>query len=200
MARLTTNERFWQYVDIREPHECWLWLGCTSLTGYGRFTYRGRTHQAHRMVLYLLGVDIGGLMCRHTCDRPGCCNPHHLTLGTAGDNSADMVRRGRSARGSRRPNAKLNEATVLDLRRRRLAGERVMDLASECGVSKAWLSTVLTGGSWKHVALGNGECRHSHAPHRSVLPRVDSAGRRSRQSSRSAPSGAPSSSRPTPAR
>jgi hypothetical protein len=43
---------------------------------------------------------------RHLCDNPPCFRFDHLQLGTKDDNSADMVARGRSRRGSRHWNWK----------------------------------------------------------------------------------------------
>jgi hypothetical protein len=45
------------------------------------------------------GADVfaTSLLIRHTCDNGPCVNPKHLTLGTAADNSKDMVERQRSA-------------------------------------------------------------------------------------------------------
>lgn len=62
--------------------------------------------------------DIVGLVVRHTCDNPRCINPRHLVIGTAADNSADMVHRGRSLKGTRHHKARLDEQKVADIRAR----------------------------------------------------------------------------------
>lgn len=38
-----------------------------------------------------------GLWVLHHCDNPICCNPGHLFLGTAADNTQDSWRKGRHA-------------------------------------------------------------------------------------------------------
>ena len=43
-----------------------------------------------------------GLWVLHACDRPRCCNPLHLRLGTPKMNMADCVARGRHRNGRRR--------------------------------------------------------------------------------------------------
>jgi hypothetical protein len=35
-----------------------------------------------------------GLIIRHKCDNPPCCNPNHMILGTVADNTADAIDRG----------------------------------------------------------------------------------------------------------
>lgn len=51
---------------------------------------------AHRLSWALVNGDIpSGLVVRHRCDNPPCCNPAHLELGTDAENEADKARRGR---------------------------------------------------------------------------------------------------------
>ncbi len=78
---------------------CWLWLGHITSKGYGRIGLggRGRFMAAHRASFLLSNGHIpsGSMIC-HRCDTRSCVNPAHLYAGTAKDNTADMIRRGRS--------------------------------------------------------------------------------------------------------
>jgi hypothetical protein len=111
----------------------------------------------------------------HKCDNPRCVSPRHLFLGTAKDNHADMVAKGRQAtvkgvpsplrgrsrpdiserkRGSRHHLAILDEAKVLKMRRLRLPGPdqyRICELARAFGVSKDVVKAAVSGRTWKHV-------------------------------------------------
>ena len=60
---------------------CWLWQGSRNATGYGLIRYRGAAHGP---------IPIGLFVC-HSCDTPACCNPEHLWVGSAKDNSVDMA-------------------------------------------------------------------------------------------------------------
>ncbi len=97
------------------PDDCWLWDGALGEFDYGRISV-GRRGEGligpHRAVLevmdaagYLPGTapDRTGLVARHSCDNPRCCNPAHLCWGTPADNAADMVGRGRQHRFQPRP-------------------------------------------------------------------------------------------------
>ena len=104
------HERLWDHV-VPEPNlGCWLWLGAELGRGghfYGVVRWGGRTFAAHRMAWEATNGPIPPeLVVRHKCDVTLCINPGHLCLGTPADNSADMVRRGRSLRGARNPQHK----------------------------------------------------------------------------------------------
>ena len=90
---LARFERKW----TPEPNTgCWLWKG--SAHTYGYFGHADE-EAAHRVSWTLhRGPIPDGVLVLHVCDVPGCVNPDHLFLGSAGDNSADMVRKGRHGR------------------------------------------------------------------------------------------------------
>lgn len=98
-----TDARLWERVEVREPHECWLWTGGTDTNGYGRMKVSGKGHEirAHRMAYRLAcSHPIEPEVVMHICDERLCCNPLHLRGGTHADNRADCVRKGRHATGS----------------------------------------------------------------------------------------------------
>lgn len=91
-------ERFMERVDMRGSDECWPWTGAAA-RGRGVAKLAGARQQTTApRVAYMLATGRPippGLLVRHSCDVPACCNPRHLLLGTHLDNSRDMVQRGR---------------------------------------------------------------------------------------------------------
>jgi hypothetical protein len=95
-------------------------------------------------------------MVLHTCDVRACVRPDHLFLGTAADNTADMLSKGRY-RSVRHPGeangiAKLTAAQVIEIRKRDIRARGMKrQLAREFGVSPSLIWTIVTRRGWKHV-------------------------------------------------
>jgi HNH endonuclease len=147
--------RFWAKVDTSGgPDACWPWTGSVNAKGYGRVRRGDTLSTAHRMAWGLTSGPLpAGLSLCHTCDNPPCCNPAHLFLGTNADNTADMVGKGRQARGERSNLSRLTEWQVRAARARyALGGVSVRALAAETGINRETLRRLLRGHTWKHIA------------------------------------------------
>lgn len=86
-----------------QKDDCWIWLGYKDKDGYGRIKSTPDSEGkkivlgVHRVMYERYKEPIpAGMFILHSCDNPSCCNPDHLSVGTAQDNSNDMKRRGRT--------------------------------------------------------------------------------------------------------
>lgn len=147
----------WSMIKKGESDECWEFQGGRNRQGYGNFSLDGKTAVAHRLVYILTFGDIpAGLIVRHTCDNPPCCNPRHLLLGTTKDNSLDMVSRGRHRgytagfQGEAHPRAKLSIQKAKAIRQKFSKGVPMLNMAKEYNVSPAAIWQVLQGNSWNY--------------------------------------------------
>ena len=157
-TRLT--DRFWLNVDIGTIAECWPWTKGRHARGYGWCTYNSKSWCAHRLA-YLLyyhsygnQAAIAGLVIRHTCDNPICCNPYHLLSGTQYDNMNDKVLRNRQSRlrGEDHGSHILTEQQVLAIREAYSEGNVFQkDLAAKYGVSQVTISNILVRRTWTHL-------------------------------------------------
>lgn len=161
--------RFRRRVDISGgPDACWPWTGRVHIKGYGLCDYDKRPGTAHRMSWVLhSGKHIpDGLMVCHRCDNPICCNPSHLFIGTAQQNSDDMKNKGRSATGEKsgmhkRPDkrspgelhgqSKFRNEDIIEIRRLCSGGIAHAEIASRFGTSKAYVSSIARRLRWKHI-------------------------------------------------
>lgn len=140
------DDYFWRKTDKREPDECWPWTGPTSdERGYGRLSWHGHGWYAHR-VSYVIhcGSIPGGMYVIHSCDNPSCVNPAHLRIGTAAENTADMIRRGRN-----KPNQKLSPEQVQEARKLLGQGASQTDIAARFKVSQSTISHLKTGHTYR---------------------------------------------------
>lgn len=151
-------ERLWARCE-RQPNGCLEWQGFRRSGGYGQIGSGGKaaglveTHRAAWEITH--GPIPPGLWVLHRCDNPPCCDPDHLFLGTAADNVADMIAKGRQAREFALPHTKLSEAQVEEIRRRydprygppKRGGRRsnARELAEEYGVSTAYVMQLAHG-------------------------------------------------------
>lgn len=92
----STPESFWRKVDRRGPDDCWLWKA-SRRNGYGHHCINRVTYYAHRYAYELAnGKPPSGraMQVMHSCNNKRCCNPNHLSLGTAAENTQSAYRDG----------------------------------------------------------------------------------------------------------
>lgn len=145
--------RFMDKVSPEPTSGCWLWSANIDRKGYGIFTVGYVQHGAHRAAYELhVGAIPEGLFVCHSCDVRSCVNPGHLWLGTNADNTADMKRKGRAAKGTMKPNARLTEDAVRQIRVIVSAGvESHASIARAFDVDPSCISRIAAGISWAHV-------------------------------------------------
>lgn len=154
-AKAPIAERLARRLVVDPQTGCHEWIGNRQTGGYGVIRagsppYRNR--YTHRLAWELANGPIpAGILVCHTCDNRTCCNPDHLFLGTPADNSADMVSKGRSARGERQPFAYLTAEDVREIRRLREEGWMHHDIAPLFGTTARHVGSICRGERWRHV-------------------------------------------------
>lgn len=133
----------------KKPSGCWEWPG-SLVKGYGVATLLGRAVRAHRIALMLaLGRPLTAeeQACHH-CDNRKCVNPDHLFAGTNRDNVADMMAKGRVARGARQGLAVITEDAA-----REIIGSSLTQraLAKKFGVTQNAIHRIQNGSNWTHI-------------------------------------------------
>jgi hypothetical protein len=154
--------RFWRDIDKSGPchtqlGRCWIWkLGPLSRNcPYGQISVKHRNVRVHKFSWVLHHGEVpAGLSILHKCDTPLCVNPDHLFLGTQKDNQQDMVAKGRENRGEGRPQSKLTEEQVMEIRRLYVKGDNeygTYGLARKYGVHQGTIWGIVAGRRWGYL-------------------------------------------------
>lgn len=146
---------------------CVIFTGAHTPKGYGVIYHNGRQRYAHRVMYELTrGPVPEGKFVLHRCDVPSCINPDHLFIGTAMDNSRDMVKKGRASKywlGKASPSrgkridalsgdgngmAKLSRSNVAAIRADLSQGLPQTYVAKKYGVHQSHISRIYRRESW----------------------------------------------------
>jgi hypothetical protein len=137
-----------------DPNGCWLWMADKTPGGYGRFSAGGKRYGAHAMAAVYSGqtVTFGDYShaVRHTCDNPPCCRPDHLVSGTARENTADKIAKGRG-NFQVGEDAHMARLTADAVRAIRASNDHVDVLAPRYGVSRWTIYDARSGRTWSHL-------------------------------------------------
>lgn len=155
--------RFWsRVVKGAEPDSCWGWAG-TLLVKPRRVSafhpadpyvcpgfWKTSIPAARYSWIVHFGPVPDGLFVCHHCDNPVCTNPSHLFIGTALDNTRDMLEKGRaSKRGPR--NFRIDAARFLlaqEMRRMHHNGVSIGDMAKQFGMHFSTVYRTVVGERW----------------------------------------------------
>ena len=102
-AALVSLEKRIRSRVIVSDSGCWEWQGKRGGGGYGVVKVgcvpglKQGSQVVHRVMWQIAnGYLKPSLLACHSCDNRPCCNPEHIFPGTAKDNYADMVAKGRN--------------------------------------------------------------------------------------------------------
>lgn len=139
-----------------DKNGCW---NCTSHTldkdGYPRYKINGKCTRIHRIMYEKYNSEIPeGLWVLHKCDNPTCINPEHLYVGTAQDNTNDMVQRNRNVTcpGEKHGNSKLTEEQVIKIINSSLNST---ELSKEYGIPRRYVGAIQRGEKWEYLFKQN---------------------------------------------
>ena len=126
---------------------CWEWAGRFDDSGCAILKFKQKTVRVTRWLLEEQGVDMIGLVARHSCDNPPCVNPDHLLPGTQADNIEDMRSRGRGRSG----NVKWTPEVIRAVRARVRAGEKRSAIERDLDMSSGTATRIMKGEIWGWV-------------------------------------------------
>lgn len=128
----------------------------------------GHDFAIHSLVLLcFVGACPDGFECRHLDGNKFNNCLSNLAWGTCQENADDRIRHGTVLRGAERPNAKLTDQLVDEIRLSYADGESIASLARRHGVTGGTISFAVSGKTWKHTETA-AEAKKSWIPGRKV--------------------------------
>ncbi|HUV84753.1 MAG TPA: HNH endonuclease [Methanosarcinales archaeon] len=161
---LTSKYIPWLVLDNHNDYEdCLYFTGSKNKKGYGQINC-GKTNRwlAHRASYYLFVDDLPhNKLVLHKCDRPSCINPDHLFLGTASDNTKDMLIKGRAGSGngfigSDHYSSKINEEDAVNIKKlllNNLTAAQIVVKLNNKNITKHIVYDIKRKRTWKHVEI-----------------------------------------------
>lgn len=96
-AKALLRELWLEDMGGEFPESCWTVPGGrTNSRNYKVFTWGKKNRLGHRLAYQVFTGEIPkGHQIMHACDNPPCCNPAHLSTGTAKQNAQDKMNKDR---------------------------------------------------------------------------------------------------------
>jgi hypothetical protein len=127
----------WSKIDIGDENQCWNWLRGTR-NGYGHFCSNYQGFYAHRVVWELFNNKEAPkgkqFHVMHSCNNKLCCNPKHLSIGTASKNTKDAVDDGLSY-----GNTRYSDEIIRKIRN---DNRSQLKIAADYGISQSHISRI----------------------------------------------------------
>jgi hypothetical protein len=149
------KDEYQRWLDkVNKTESCWLWEG-TLNRKYGAFRRfindKWVMYKAHRFAYeYFKGNIPQGLQVCHSCDNPKCVNPDHLWIGTAKENVADMLKKGRKNIGAKKTGTNLNQSIANQIRMVfNEGGKKYPEIAKMFNTSTAQVCRIINNKIWK---------------------------------------------------
>lgn len=155
----------WKRGKSRKFQDTWRLIKASRYDRFGHVKVGifdgSRCHQitVHRLILEaFVGPCPPGLECRHLNGKAGDNRLENLAWGTKAENQQDKVRHGTNLINGPKPRgvdqwcAKLNDESVVEIRRLRKEGHTYASIGARFGVTKSCIRFVTCGQSWKHIA------------------------------------------------
>lgn len=153
----TPLEYLLQNVEYDEYTGCWNWIGNMFQGGYGQFKHRkflgkitGINASRASWLIHNGHLD-SSLFVLHKCDNRRCVNPTHLYIGTQKENMEDCVLKQRINKGVDRPQSKLTEENIREIKDLRKRHFSYRYIAKKYNVTPSAIFSAAKGIAWSHV-------------------------------------------------